>query len=149
MAKRIALVSCVAAKLSTKALAKDLYISPLFRAKRAYAELTCDAWYILSAKHGLLRPNEEIEPYDLSLAELTQEERRTWGATVNYDLGVLLPPGSRVVLLAGALYCEHVAPFLEANKFFVRSPLAKLAIGKQLHWLQNRTRKPIDLDIEH
>ncbi|WP_395858435.1 DUF6884 domain-containing protein [Arthrobacter sp. KBS0702] len=39
----------------------------MFKKASAYAELTCDRWYILSAKHGLLHPDEIIQPYDMRL----------------------------------------------------------------------------------
>ena len=51
---RVALVSCVKSRRPEPAPARDLYTSPLFRAMRRYAESHADAWYILSAKHGLV-----------------------------------------------------------------------------------------------
>jgi hypothetical protein len=51
---RVALVSCVKAKRTSAAPASDLYTSQLFRALRGYAIGHADAWYVLSAEHGLL-----------------------------------------------------------------------------------------------
>ena len=53
---RVALVSCVKSRRPEPAPARDLHTSPLFRAMRRYAESHADAWYILSAKHGLVEP---------------------------------------------------------------------------------------------
>ncbi len=83
---RIALVSCSAQKLDRKAPARDLYCSPLFKLARRYAELTCDAWFILSAKHGVVDPARILEPYDRSFGGnprkgqrgMDVEERRAW-----------------------------------------------------------------------
>src|SRR5690606_13413659 len=55
--RTIALVSCVSSKEPHAAPARDLYTSALFRKARAYAERNADAWYILSAKYGLVDPN--------------------------------------------------------------------------------------------
>ncbi|WP_328596834.1 riboflavin synthase, partial [Agromyces humi] len=41
-----------AQKLRRPAPARDLYVSQLFRKSSAYVEWNCDAWFILSAKHG-------------------------------------------------------------------------------------------------
>ncbi len=42
--------------------AKDLYVSALFDKERAYAERTGIPWFILSAQHGLVAPDEVLEP---------------------------------------------------------------------------------------
>jgi hypothetical protein len=57
--------------------ARDLYVSPLFRAARAYAERHYgpEGWLIQSARHGLADPNQVLAPYDLSLRQLTRAER--------------------------------------------------------------------------
>ena len=42
-----------------------MYISPLFQKMMAYAErLNPKGIFILSAKYGLLNPNDIIEPYE-------------------------------------------------------------------------------------
>ncbi|WP_373427871.1 DUF6884 domain-containing protein [Arthrobacter globiformis] len=37
-------------------------ISQLFKKAAAYADRTCDRWYILSAKHHLVHPDTVIDP---------------------------------------------------------------------------------------
>lgn len=61
---KVGLVGCVKSKRGTAAPARDLYTSALFRGRRRYVELTCDRWFILSARHGLVEPEEILEPYD-------------------------------------------------------------------------------------
>lgn len=39
-------------------------LSPLFRLQSAFVKKHYDAWRILSAKYGLVAPDEIIEPYD-------------------------------------------------------------------------------------
>jgi Phage integrase family len=82
---RVVLLGCVKTKLGHRARAKDLYISQLWRGRRAYAEASGYPWLILSAKHGLLDPDQKIAPYDVALAHLTADARRRWGQRVITD----------------------------------------------------------------
>ena len=76
------LVSCVSQKRATPSPAKDLYTSPLFRKARAYVERTGGPWFVLSAKYGLVHPDEVIEPYDLTLNTMGVADRRRWAGMV-------------------------------------------------------------------
>lgn len=46
-----------------------MYISPLFQKMMAYAESLKPKQLILSAKYGLLRPDDLIEPYETDAQE--------------------------------------------------------------------------------
>ncbi|MGI8497740.1 MAG: DUF6884 domain-containing protein [Gemmatimonadaceae bacterium] len=76
---RVALVSCVKTKGVSSAPAEDLYTSPLFRALRAYAKTHAGEWYVLSAKHGVLRPEQVIAPYEQTLNAMPKRKRVAWG----------------------------------------------------------------------
>lgn len=66
----IYIVQCVGQKLKRPALARDLYCSDWFRKARAFVESQGAPWFILSAKHVLLCPDEVVEPaQDLRLLE--------------------------------------------------------------------------------
>src|SRR5438477_11428405 len=86
----VVLVGCVKQKRSIPCLAKDLYSSPLWRKRRAYAEHSGGPWMILSAKYGLVDPTQELAPYDLTLHELTSNERQAWGLNYVRELKVRL-----------------------------------------------------------
>jgi len=75
----IGLVACCKKKLSVPSRAENLYISPLFRYASLYCKQQYKAWFILSAKYGLLVPDEFIEPYNLTLQDETKLERQKWG----------------------------------------------------------------------
>ena len=79
---RVILLGCVKQKRERRAPAKDLYVSALWRGRRAYAEASGQAWLILSAKHGLLDPDQTVAPYDVALARLDAGGRRRWGERV-------------------------------------------------------------------
>ncbi len=73
----LCLVSCVATKLTQVALAKDLYISDWFIKARRVVEMEGWRWFVLSAKHGLLDPEEPVAPYEKTLNTMSAEERRS------------------------------------------------------------------------
>lgn len=79
---RIGLVGCVKTKLDRAAPAQDLYTSALFRGRRAFVAASCDRWYILSAKHGLLAPTLVVEPYEETLMGRPAAAKRRWAALV-------------------------------------------------------------------
>jgi Family of unknown function (DUF6884) len=82
----VLLLGCVKLKIDQRAPAKDLYCSTLWRGRRAYAEGSGHPWFILSAQHGLVDPDEELAPYDLALTDLSAADRRAWGDQVTEDL---------------------------------------------------------------
>lgn len=71
----VVLVACAAHKAATAMPAKDLYKSTPFALGRKAAERHADAWYILSAKHGVLEPERVIEPYQLVLPGVSGHKR--------------------------------------------------------------------------
>ena len=79
---RVLLLGCVKRKLDHRSLAKDLYCSPLWKRRRAYAEASGRPWRILSAKHGLVDPDALLDPYDVALGSLDAHSRREWGTRV-------------------------------------------------------------------
>ena len=80
---KVVLISCVSKKLHHKSKAQDLYISPLFKKNLQYAKsLNPDKIFILSAKYGLLRLDEEIEPYDKTLNKMRSNEIKEWANSV-------------------------------------------------------------------
>lgn len=124
------LVSCASTKRSSASRAEDLYISPWFRAARAHVR--GEPWCILSARHGLIHPNQTIEPYEDSLNGRSRAQRREWAARVLRDV----PVARRYVIWAGAAYAEFLAPTLNAEL-----PLHGLGIGEQLAWFKRHAQR--------
>lgn len=134
--RRIALVSCVKSKRSSAAAAQDLYVSSLFQGLRRFAQSNADAWYILSAEHGLLRPDELVSPYEKTLNKMLKAERLAWAQKVERQLLGVLPAGAEIILLAGARYRENIEPFLRGHGFAVSVPLEGFKMGQQLRYLK-------------
>jgi hypothetical protein len=136
--RRIYLISCASKKLSYPAKAKDIYVSPLFRLGYNFAvQSRPDAIYILSAKHGLLDPNTEIEPYNVTLNEMSSNEVRAWSDKVLYQLTQCCDLNrDHFVFLAGSAYRKYLVDGIRSYEV----PMEGLAIGKQLQYLSERTR---------
>ena len=130
---RIALVACCGQKLGHPAPAAELYTSPLFRKSVSYAT-TFDAWYILSAKYGLVLPTELIEPYDRTLLTMGKADRLAWGRKVLDQITEAGIEEAEFTALAGARYAE---PLVRAG-LRVDLPLKGLRIGEQLVWFTDR-----------
>lgn len=152
---RVALVGCGASKLGHAAPARELYTGDLFRKASAWAQTHADRWYVLSARHGLVHPDTVLEPYDQRMPT-DVDSKRTWAMQVdatlrcqNADLsrysmhsrdtdpdvmglGAHVMSGHTVAItmLAGAAYCEVLAPKV-ATWATVTRPLAGLGIGQQ------------------
>ena len=110
---RVVLLGCVKLKRDHRSAAKDLYVSPLWNGRRTYAESFGGPWFILSAKYGLLDPDETIAPYDVALAELPSSARRAWGEQVVHALEERLGrlDGITFEVHAGQAYRAAIAPF--------------------------------------
>jgi hypothetical protein len=103
--------------------------------KKRLIERSKADWMILSAKHGLLDPSTEIEPYNQTLTTMTVAARRVWASKLLPDLLPMAIRHGSVVLLAGSKYGEHlIAPLIDAG-VQVHCPLAGLRQGEQLQWL--------------
>lgn len=135
----ITLVSCVAAKAAQARPAKDLYLSPLFKMARAYAEAQGGRWFVLSAWWGLLHPDTVVAPYELTLNTMGQADRLRWANYVLDQLNALEGPlPVRVIFLAGSRYREHLMAWAGDR---AEVPMEGLRIGEQLSWLKARTQR--------
>ena len=137
--KNIVLISCASKKLPHKALARDLYISPLFRYNLAYAQtLDPDRIFILSAMHGLLPLDAVIEPYDLTLNNLPAKHLHLWADYVIRQLRQQADlTDDHFIFLAGEKYRRYLIPHLSSYDI----PMKGLTIGRQLQFLKSKVGK--------
>jgi len=134
----IALIGCTGPKTSRPTQARHLYRTALFRARLAYAEANYDAVFIVSARHGLVHPNQVIEPYDLSLTSLSARARRAWAGRVAAALKRRVGATAHVDLFASQPYIAVLRPALERAGFQVGVPTDELVdrrAGHQMCWL--------------
>ena len=129
--KPLYLIACSMAKLDHAAPAAQLYTGQAFKlAMKAAAGADV---LILSALHGVLEPDDVINPYDCYLGGLPKTDRAIWAITTAAQLA---PYRERfAVILAGKHYAAACDDF--TNK---REPLKGLGIGQQLSVLKNATQ---------
>jgi hypothetical protein len=140
---RIALIACSKQKQGQPAPARALYTSPWFRLARAWAEQHADGWHILSAKHGLVAPEQVLEPYDQRLR--TEDARCSWACEVAEQVGATVPDrAAKLIVLAGRDYARSLVPILRDEGYPVATPLAGLGIGQQMAWLKG---KPVQREL--
>jgi cytoplasmic iron level regulating protein YaaA (DUF328/UPF0246 family) len=134
--QRIILISCVKEKLKTPAKAKDLYISDLFKKSYKYAQLLRpDDVFILSAKYGLLDPEQIIEPYDETLKTKSVAEIKEWSKKVIAALNEKIDlDKSEVIILAGSKYYKYLLPYIRNYKL----PLGTLPLGPRKSFLKKQ-----------
>lgn len=85
---RVGLIACCKKKLDHAAPAIELYQSPLFKGSARWMNRSgrVPEWGILSAKYGLVMPDQVIEPYDLCLADLPRLQKERWADMVHEQL---------------------------------------------------------------
>ena len=139
----VVLVSCGRAKRSGPSRAADLYTSDGFRKRRAIAEDAGGSWFILSAEHGLVSPDEWLAPYDLALVSAPADYRVAWGqwvtARLAYKTGGLR--GKSILVLAPSSYSSAILSQLLAAGATIEDPLAGLRPGEQGAWLTSEVRR--------
>ena len=136
-ARRIGLVGCVKDKASVARPAKELYQSLLFQGRRRYVEQSRSEWWILSALHGLVDPNDVLEPYDVTLNDASVLERRRWSDRVLDQITARIEPapGDSFELHAGINYRAFgVEVGLRDLGCGVECPTDGLRMGEQLSY---------------
>ena len=130
----VTLIQCTDGKRDEPAPAKDLYdTSAYFRVMRRWARARGDPWFILSAKHGLVRPDTWLEPYDER--GLSVEQAETIATQLHAD-GV-----TTVHLTAGRDYTGELVPELEARGIDVVNHFAGERIGTRRSKLEAAARE--------
>ncbi|GGM19967.1 hypothetical protein GCM10011351_02260 [Paraliobacillus quinghaiensis] len=148
--KQLAIIPCGRKKIwdidSTKGPTevKDAYISVLHRLCEQYAEMFCNQWVVLSAKHGYLLPHDIVpDNYDLTfgmkkeLSVITEEEllvQIEQKGLMNYD---------QVIALTGKKY----QPIIE-NTFGTDIKIHYPLLGtKGIGEMQQRLKYAIEKNI--
>jgi hypothetical protein len=152
---RVALIGCGAKKVDRRARARELYTGSLFRFAVAWASQHCDRAFVVSAMHGLVDLDTELDPYNRKIADLGGvADRDAWGERTIDELarkvaGVAIAP----VLLLGEEYARHLryplnrrtASWRELAGVHARGgavwtpaaePLRGLQIGERLSWFK-------------
>lgn len=142
MTKLIALVGCTSRQHRQAMPARWLYHSEWFVRAAAVAETSSAGWFILSARYGLLHPDQKIAPYDLILNDLSPSQRQVWAASVVQSLVQILKPNDRVLLLTDPEYAAPLLPVLANSAWRINAPLTDLTLPGQISWMDNALDNP-------
>lgn len=124
-------IGCVKSKKTKPCKALELYTSSLFKYSFRYAlSLTKrNKIFILSAKYGLVKPDDIIQPYELTLNSMNKRQRQQWAYKVYKQLvqeGIDFD--EEAIFLCGKKYRE----FLMTKFTNAKAPLKNLGLGEQL-----------------
>jgi len=137
LGKSLGLVSCSKSKTSYRCAAREMYqTSDLFRKAYGYAIKHYDYVVILSAKYGLLLPDDEIDPYDLTLLSMTVAQQKEWAERTHTQMKSKLPMNeiSEAFFHSGLAYRKYQTELLEFNGVKCVAPLKGLDLWKQKAW---------------
>jgi hypothetical protein len=119
---RVILVGSTGSTSAVPVPARELFGLPGFERARDSADRSGLAWFVLSAKHGLLDPDDVVGPYDFALGEQTVDYRATWGEWVAAQLAARMPLAGVTVEVHGGV--DFAQP--------LRQPLARRGAAKEL-----------------
>lgn len=121
--KVLVITSCTAKKLSNsptvKAKAKDMYQGRLFKRVRKLCEKMGWDYVIISAKYGLLFPNDEIAGYEKVIK--TKKDIQNLKSIVYEKLKKIIPRYDVILLIMGKRYREVLSDILNENFIILRS----------------------------
>lgn len=143
----IVIAQCTDEKQSGRHQAQDLYTpSDLFTAQRRYAEAYADEWYILSAKHGLIRPWERIYSYDM---EISEQHSEPWQERLDERVGEWLTGDDVTVeVIASGDYLERLEWYLEHYGVDYTVPFDGQRYGTRVRNMIEEARKVENESIE-
>jgi hypothetical protein len=132
----VILIGCVQTRNAVASAASELFAGPLFEERRRYAAASGLPWYILSAKFGLLVPDDVIGPYDMDLATQSPGYRKAWGQFVAAQLDAREHAlrRRRIEVHASAAYVDSLRAPLAGRGAGLALPVAHLRLGEQLAW---------------
>ena len=115
--------------------ARDAYTGSLFRLCRRYAESQApEAWVILSAKYGLLRPDELIDDYDVTITDLDAISVDT----LSNQWRKRFRKFDRIISLCSRAYDRRLRAAVGSDLPF-DNPLAGQDLFKRMAWLRAET----------
>lgn len=134
----LALISCTKKKAPCPCRAAELYApSSFFRLAYAFARRVARDTFVLSAKHGLVHPDDAIAPYEQTLANAGGAERRAWALGVHRQLVARTEyrEAKTILWFAGEAYRGDLMTLVLGDGKRCVVPMQGLAQGEQLAWL--------------
>lgn len=134
------IIGCSEKKEQKRSRAKDLYISERFILSRKICDEHTDRWLILSAKHGLLEPDKQVDPYDLAIDDLSNESKTNWIDAVSNKIRERSSPMKPVVFLGDPSYFIDIYHNLFHDEITTCIPFKHLNEFHRVEWLKCNLR---------
>jgi hypothetical protein len=130
---RVYALTCCAQKSDKPGRARDVYQSDLFKKSLAWCENATRHSHapivILSAKYGVLEPDDWIEPYDLSLDSMNAEESAIWADETRSELYDRFGNDTIFTAIAGAGYITAFKGFKLENVISAYGRYRRFSLG--------------------
>ena len=137
---KVVLLSCTKSKLDKPAPAQELYSpSPMFQKTLKYGKtLEPDKMFILSAKHHLVPMTKELAPYDMTLKDMSKDEKEAWAEETVKQMKSqgLNPQKDKFVFLTGNEYMKPLFKYIPEEN--VEKPMDGKRMGERLKWLNSQ-----------
>jgi hypothetical protein len=147
------IVSCVSKKIwdiepdaPQRWPAGTAYAGAYFTKNRLYAMSFGEAWCILSAKFGLMLPEDEIENYNVTFKHRRNTELVTLSELSKQVKEKGLSRYRTIQVLGGREYVDKVVAAFAGSGVQIQAPLAGLRIGETMHAVQAATDSGVPLD---
>jgi hypothetical protein len=102
-ASRVVLIASSGATAAHPQPVARLFESPQFAAARERAVSSGHPWFVLSAKHGLLDPDDVVGPFEMQIGDQASGYRATWGEWVVAQLAARVQLQDTVVEVHGGI----------------------------------------------
>lgn len=102
----VGIVSCCKKKTKTRERARLLYVEPSFQNAVQWAQDNCSSWVILSGKHGVVDPEDMLDPYDVDLRKKTWTQVQAWAHVVREQLLERYGKYAMFIVMAEGPYLE-------------------------------------------
>jgi hypothetical protein len=132
------LISCSKSKGGHRDAARNMYVSPLYRKSVMLTERWGIPFSILSAKYGLLDPDQIIEPYELTLKGAPKQVKVEWARLVDAQIRSLT--NKNLIILAGDDYFSPLVEVGESDPLKYFAPMRGLSLGTRLSFLNEAIR---------
>ena len=153
----LTVVSCGATKKNIAGLervpARELYSSTVHTCKDRYGRHS-HAYYIMSARHGLVHNQEKIGYYDETLDEKTDFQVRLWGHWVACDIMREIEAADQefdaVVLIGSKTYVRGIIESSSLIPTPILTPWQTddyvTGVGRGMAWANNEENWPVNVD---